>query len=168
MAPIVSVLALYALVRSFETIGVPFFMGIGKPKVNTIALFLQCMMMALFLPILLIKLSTIGAAWAMLVSGTVSGSVYIIAMYREKLFTLRGIFQLVATPLVAGVGMVYVLRGVEQVLLVSGVFELFFAIGVGSCAYFLLLWCCDRLVGGNVFQHLTWVYRRVFLAKKSL
>lgn len=167
MAPIASVLALYALVRSFETVGTPFFMGIGKPKVITIALFAQCMTMAILLPLFLIKLSTVGAAWAMFASGFVSASVYIAAMYREKLLAIQGVLQLISAPLISGMGMVYVLKGALFVFPVVHLFELFFAIGFGGIVYFLFLWCCDRVGGGEIFQHITWVYRRVFAQKKA-
>jgi PST family polysaccharide transporter len=162
MAPIVSVLALYALIRSFEAVGAPFFMGIGKPKITTIALFAQCETMAILLPIFLINMSTVGAAWAMFVSGVVSASVYIIALYREKLFALRGIARLVIAPLIAGVGMVYVLRGILAVLPIGNLFGLFFAVGFGAIAYLLFLWCVDVPSGGKIFAHLRWVRVRVF------
>lgn len=167
MAPLVSVLALYALVRSFETVSTPFFMGIGKPKVTTIALFTQCVTMAILLPLLLVKLSIVGAAWAMLASGVISASVYISALYREKLFGLRGISRLVTVPLIAGVGMVYVLRSLLSVFPIENLFELFFAVGFGAVAYFIFLWCCDRVGGGEIFQHISWVYQRVFRVKKN-
>lgn len=162
MAPIVSVLAFYALVRSFETIGAPFFMGIGKPKVTTVALFVQCITMALLLPPFIIKLSTIGAAWAMLASGAVSALVYIVAMYREKLFAFGGISRLVLAPLLAASGMAYALKFLESVFPTDSLVGLLFAIGLGATAYFALLWCCDRLRGGEIFAHIAWVRARVF------
>lgn len=162
MAPLVSVLALYALVRSFEVVGAPFFMGIGKPKVITLALFFQCLTMALLLPLFLTNLSTIGAAWAMLASGFCSALVYLVAFYREKLLGMRGVLRLITAPFIAGVGMVVVLRVLKHLLPIENLFELFFVIGFGGVAYFIFLWCCDRLGGGEIFKHITWVRARVF------
>lgn len=166
MVPIVMVLVCYALVRSFEAIGSPFFLGIGKPKVTTVALFAQCITMALLLPLFLIKLSTVGAAWAMLASGAISALVYIAAMYQQKLFALRGIVQLITAPLIAGVGMVWALRGLLRLLPVGNLFELFLAVGFGAITYFVFLWCSDRLSGGEIFAHIAWVRSRVFPSQK--
>src|SRR3989344_1015572 len=129
MAPVVSVLAFYALIKSFEVVGSPFFMGIGKPKVVTAALFVQCVAMAVLLPLFLTKLSTIGAAWAMLVSGFFSALVYITALYPEKLFEMKGILRLVSTPLFSGVVMAVAILALKSTIPVENIFTLFFYVG---------------------------------------
>ena len=124
MAPVVSVLAFYALIKSFEVVGSPFFMGIGKPKVVTAALFVQCVAMAVLLPLFLTKLSTIGAAWAMLGSGFFSALVYITALYREKLFEMKGILRLVSTPLFSGVVMAVAILALKSTIPVKHFYAL--------------------------------------------
>lgn len=161
MVPIVSVLAFYALVRSFEAVGSPFFMGIGKPKIMTMALFVQCVAMAFLLPVFLIKFSLIGAAWAMFWSGTLSASVYIFAMYREKLFTLWGIFRLIGAPIVAAAIMVLAIKSLKVIISIGNFFELLLAITAGALLYFSCLWCFDRLLGGSVFANFRWVRERM-------
>ena len=162
MAPIVSVLALYALVKSFEVIGSPFFMGIGKPKIITIALFVQCVAMTILLPLLLTKLSTIGAAWAMFGSGFFSALVYIVALYREKLLGIKGILRLIITPLLSGMVMFVTIITAKFFAPIQNIFLLFFYVGFGGCVYFAALWCADAVSGGNIFRHLQWVRARVW------
>ncbi|OGZ08556.1 MAG: hypothetical protein A3D65_04855 [Candidatus Lloydbacteria bacterium RIFCSPHIGHO2_02_FULL_50_13] len=165
MAPIVSVLAFYALLRSFEAIGSPFFMGIGKPKVATIALFLQCLSMAILLPLLLTKFSTVGAAWAMLGSGCVSALVYIVALYREKLLDMGGIFQLITAPLFSGLIMIIVIGAAKTFVPIQNIFALLCYVGFGGLVYFLVLWCADTLGKGQIFTHFQWVRARVWPKK---
>jgi O-antigen/teichoic acid export membrane protein len=167
MAPIVSVLALYALVKSFEVVGSPFFMGTGKPKITTIALFVQCVMMALLLPLFLMKFSTVGAAWAMLGSGFASALVYIIALFREKLLGISGIFRLVIVPFLSGGIMLVSIVVLKLLFPVQNVFLLFSYVGFGGCVYFLALWCADTLGAGDIFQHFRWVRARIFSHRRT-
>jgi len=162
MAPLVSVLALYALVRSFDVVGAPFFNGIGRPKISTFALFAQCGTMAVFLVPLILQLGTVGAAWAMLASGIASSLVYIGTMIHDKLLRVRELLFLVAVPLVAGVGMTYAIKGFERLHSITNIFELFLFVALGGSVYFLFLWYLDRLCGGETFEQIKWVRVRVF------
>ena len=101
----------------------------------------------------------------MLTSGVLSALVYVFALLKEGLFGVRGILRLVIVPLIAGLGMVWVTQGLKLIIPIENIFELLCAVGFGACVYFLLLWCGDRLGGGEIFQHITWVYRRVFSVK---
>ena len=168
MAPLVSVLAFYALVRSFEVIGAPFFMGIGKPKIITIALFLQCGAMALFLPLLITKLSTVGAAWAMLASGLFSATVYLVALCRERLLNMEGLIRLVATPLFSALVMVAAIDAAKMMAPIQNIFALFFYMIFGGCVYFATLWCADSVGKGNLFTHFEWVRARVWPKERKV
>jgi len=161
MVPIVSVLAFYALVRSFDAVGVPFFNGIGKPKISTSALFVQCVTMAVLLIPLVSKFSTVGAAWAMLASGGASALLYITVLLRDKLLRPGELFMLVTPPLIAGLGMVFAIRMFEYFLSVGNVFVLFLYVGLGAGVYFALLWVVDRVSGGEIFNNFRWIQKRV-------
>lgn len=162
MVPLVSALALYGLLRTFETVGAPFFNGIGKPKVVTTAFFAQLLAMAFLLVPLLRAHGLVGAAWAMLGSGAASMLLYVAALRHEKVLTLARAARLLLPPLLAGAGMFAAISALESVLPVANILILLVFVGFGAVVYGVFLWCIDRASGGGIFTDVRWIRARMF------
>ncbi len=157
MIPILSVLAIYGFIKSFEYIVTPLLMGVGKPRISGIGASLQLFVMAVAIIPLALSLGLVGVAWAVFLGGLASQTFLLFAVRKEITLGLRGIGEVVGLPLFASLIMGLVLLFLQYFLPVKHAWQLFLFVFGGALIYFIALLGADRFSGKKMYNSLLWI-----------
>jgi O-antigen/teichoic acid export membrane protein len=161
MVPILSVLIFYGLIKSFEYIASPFFMGVGKPKISSFSLFSQFAVMFVFIVPLTFYYDVKGTAFAVLLGGIAAQTVLLFAMRREIHLGFQGFGAIGGISLASALFMYTVIIETKSFFPVVGVSGLLLSIFYGALVYAVALFALDFLFGKKMYNSLIWI-------KKSL
>lgn len=165
MAPIVAVLALYAMIKSFEVIGQPYVMGMGLPHLSATSTMVQIIFMIIFLPPLIVSMGVVGAGWAMVISGAGVATVYAYAMIRHGGIHPGALVTMIFPSFSAGLIMAKTQQFVLMHTFFRGAFGLLANIFFGALVYLFFLWIFDRTTGGKTLKEFLWIKNKIHPAQ---
>lgn len=161
MIPVLHIMIILGLLKAFELIVNPLFLGIGKPKVSSITLILQAFVMFLFIWPLTYYFGVIGTAWSV-VFGSLAGQVFLIFTLRKEInFGFRGFLEIFSLPTIAGIFMLAIVFMTKFLLQNDSSLALVLYILIGIISYATALLFLDKLFGKRLISSLS-------LIKKNL
>lgn len=161
MIPVLHIMIILGLLKAFELIVNPLFLGIGKPKVSSITLILQAFVMFLFIWPLTYYFGVIGTAWSV-VFGSLAGQIFLIFTLRKEInFGFRGFLEIFSLPTIAGIFMLAIVFMTKFLLQNDSSLALVLYILIGIISYATVLLFLDKLFGKRLIASLT-------LIKKNL
>jgi lipopolysaccharide exporter len=161
MVPIISILVFYCLIRTYEAVASPFFMGIGKPRIQTEATVLQCVVMFLAVVPLTGSMGVVGTALAVLMGG-VAGQAYLVVRSAHYLHLRVSHFaEMLGAVAISGLAMLLVLRFAHPLLFTTHGMRLVLLVALGSVTYLGVLYLSDALFGKKIWMSLRWIGKRV-------
>ncbi len=161
MVPIVNVLLIYGLVRSFEFMVNPLVMGLGRPETALYAQLLQ--FVGMFLPIvpLTYAYGVVGTAWSVVIGGGVS-VLYLLFVARKILhFKLSVFVELLGVSTAAALSMYCSLVFMSDVLSLNPLFELGVGIVLGAMVYLSTLFILDSMFGKHLALSFVWLKKNL-------
>lgn len=161
MVPILSVLIFYGLIKSFEFVVSPLFMGVGKPKISTTSLFSQFITMLVLVVPMTSLFGAVGTAWAVLLGSIVAQSFLFFAVRREIHLGFRGFGEIGGISLLSAFLMYVVILGTKHISPISGVPNLFLFIFYGMVVYAIALFSIDFMFGKNMYNSLVWIKKNL-------
>ena len=161
MVPIISVLAIYCLIRTYESVANPFFMGIGKPKIQTQGMIAQCIVMFSTIIPLTTQMGVVGTAIAVLLGG-LTGQVYLLVRTTRYLDLRVTHFNDMFTVVgISGFIMFSTLELVRPHLSPSHGTRLLLVILIGTIVYTAALYLLDVLFGRKIIMSLRWISKKI-------
>jgi len=155
------VIVLFGLLKSFEFISKPLFMGIGKPKLATIVTIIQAVVMYSVIVPLTYKYGIMGAALAVTV-GSLAGQLFFIFKLRKELnIGLRVYPKISFIPLLSSIIMFIFIYGLKLLIHISDWYILAWFILFGAGVYFIFLMLFDKLFGGEFYKSFTWIKKNL-------
>ncbi len=161
MVPIVSVLALYCLVKTYESVTQAFFLGVGVPQVQTHATVFQCVILMSVMGPSVMFFGVTGAAYAVLLSGCVALA-YLVWSTKRFLGLRLSELGAILLPIAGSVsGMYGVLLLITQTYHLSHGSMLFLSIGCGAFTYLTLLFLFDSVSGEHLQSDIQWIKQHI-------
>lgn len=161
MVPALIILILYGLVKSFEFMTQPLFLGIGKPRVATSAVILQAVVMFSLIIPLTTTYGILGTAVAVLGGGVAAQVLLLVMARRELTLGIRGMFQMVSVALLSSAVMYFVLAKAKTLISIDSIALLATFIVLGVVVYAATLIFFDRLLGRKIVSSLQWVKKNI-------
>lgn len=161
MVPIISVLVFYCLVRTYESVAGPFFMGVGKPRVQTEAMIAQLIVMLVCIVPLTATMGVVGTAVAVLAGGATS-QIYL--LFRTVVYLqlgLREFLDMFSVVFCSGLTLFATLKIISSYLIMGHGTRLITLIIVGVATYLSALCLFDWLFGKKILTSLRWVGKRI-------
>lgn len=161
MVPIISVLSIYCLIRSYESVAGPFFMGIGSPRVQTEGSIAQFVVMFACIIPLTAGMGVVGTALAVLLGGT-AGQLYLVLRTTMHLHLhSRHFVDMFSAVALSSLLMFATLEIVRPHLGVSHGVRLLELVTLGAVTYLSALYLFDHLFGKKIMTSLRWILKRV-------
>ncbi len=161
MVPIVSVLALYCLIRTYESVANPFFIGIGKPRVQTEGSIVQLVVMFSLIIPLTANMGVVGTALAVFAGGA-AGQLYLLIRTTSYLHLRAPHFvDMFAAVFLSGLAMFGVLEWVRPQLGATHGMRLLSLVAIGATIYLAALYLFDALFGKKIMTSLRWIGKRI-------
>jgi O-antigen/teichoic acid export membrane protein len=161
MVPILSVLIFYGLIKSFEFVVNPLFLGVGKPKTSAASLFSQFAVMFILIVPLTAKFGAPGAAFAVLSGSIAAQSIFLFAIRREIGFGFRNLAEIVWISSVSAFLMYAAIVGTKSIFPIFSASGLFFFVLYGMGVYAIALFVLDFLFGKNMYNSLLWIKKNL-------
>lgn len=161
MVPLVNILMVYGLLRSFEFIAKPLLMGIGRPRMTFFTQIAQFAGMFLFIVPLTQSYGAAGTAWSVVIGGITSITILLVVIHRHFGFTFRTYFDMIGVSSVASLSMYAVLALGKLVLPIASTFSLFVYIALGILLYAAFLFVLDLFSGREIMTSFLWVKNRL-------
>lgn len=161
MVPILYVILLYGLFRSFELLTKPVFLGIGKPRLTTAVLVIQAAVMFSVIVPLTHMWGAVGAGIAALAGYIVAQAIYMYRLRRDLSIGMMTVAHALLVPLFAGSLMASALWFMKPIVPVISSLTLLAYIASGVVLYFAFLWIIDRMTGSHTISAYRWVRQNV-------
>lgn len=161
MVPILSILIFYGLIKSFEFVVSPLFLGVGKPKTSAVSLFSQFAVMLILIVPFTAKFGAPGTAFAVLLGSIVAQGILLFAVRREIGFGFRGLADIAWLPFLSAFLMYTAIAGTKSVFPILGVSGLFFFVLYGAGVYVVVLFSLDFLFGKNMYNSFLWIKKNI-------
>jgi len=154
VVPILYVIILYSFLKSFELVENSLFLGVGKPKTNSVITIIQIIVMfSVIVPLTKIY-GPVGTAWSVFV-GSVVAQIYALYVLRHEIILgVKGFVRMVSLPVVASLIMFSILYLSKMILPVSNVILLLLYILAGAGIYFFIVLKLDKVFGGRFIHSL--------------
>ena len=150
------------LLRTFEYMVTPVFLGIGKPRVQLYGLVIQFgVMFSLIVP-LTQKFQLVGTALAVLAGAFVVEIIYFFLLRREVRIGFRAFFDILAWPIIGSLIMTLVIIGSIKIVGITGMALLLVYVVFGATVYFLTFLGLDKwLCNGRFYESIIWIKNSV-------
>ncbi len=161
MIPILHVMIILGLLKAFELIVNPLFLGIGKPKISSVTLILQSIVMFLFIWPLTYYFGIVGTAWAV-VFGSLAGQIFLLFTLRKEInFGFKGFFEIFILPTLASIFMLFILFLLKLFMNNDGTVVLVVYILVGVLSYLFMLFSLDKIFGRKIMDSLILIKKNI-------
>ncbi len=161
MVPVLYVILALALLKALDFMISPLFMGIGKPKVTTIVLAVQSVIMFSLIISLTQKYGMVGTAGAVLASSFVAEFILLLKLRKEIDLKFRALIKIVALPFLGSLAMAAALHFSKRVVF-PATLPIFVAyIAVGVIIYFAALFLLDQILGKRFYESLIWIKKNI-------
>lgn len=161
MVPIVYVIILYSLVKAFEFIANPLFLGLGRPQVQTLVLAIQSLVMFSLIVPLARSLGVVGIAWAALAGLVAAQLVFLLKLKKRISLGFRTLIRVLSLPVLASLFMLGVLALVKKVLPIENIPLLLSYVFGGALVYFVAMLSLDYLWGRKFHKSLLWIKKNI-------
>lgn len=161
MVPILYVIIIYSLVKSFELMTNPLFLGIGRPRIQTLVLAIQSVAMFLVVIPLTKSFGAVGTAWAVLMGLVIAQLVWLFKLKKAIRLGLKTIIKTLSLPILASLVMLILIVLVKGVLPLENVFLLLAYVVGGAAVYFASVFVLDRIFGRKFYQSLLWIKKNI-------
>ncbi len=161
MVPILSVLIFYGLIKSFEFVVNPLFLGVGKPKISAASLFSQFAAMFVLIVPLTARYGASGTAFAVLSGSIAAQGILLFAIRREIGFGFSGLVETIWLPFLSAFLMYVALAGTKSLFPVLGAPGLFLSVLYGVGIYVAALFSLDFLFGKNMYNSVIWIKKNL-------
>ena len=161
MVPVLYVILLLALLKALDFLINPLFMGIGKPKVTTVVLAVQSVVMFSLIIPLTQKYGMIGTGLAVLASSFVAEFILLLKLRKEINLKLRALIKIVALPLVGSLTMAAALYFSKSIIFPNTLPIFILYIAAGAIIYFAVLFVLDNIFGRRFYESLIWIKKNI-------
>lgn len=161
LIPALIILLGYGLLKSFEYMASPLFLGAGSPKKLAIASTLQGLIMIILIVPFTNMYGIVGTAWTMLAGGAVAQLVILYFLRKEISLGVKGIFEMVCLPLLSGIVMFLGIYGLKRLIPIQDITSLCLYIAFGAVLYVLVLLGTDTLFKGRIYDSLRWIKKSI-------
>ena len=151
MVPAMQVLAVVGLFRSIGATTGPLFNGLGRPRISTIILLLNLIVLAVIIYPFATRWNILGAAWAVLIScSSVQPLAWFIAI-KTIHCRVSALAKVVVLPLIATFTMMAAIAALRHFVFVRPTFVSFLVVAIaGSATYMLATELFDRALGYGI------------------
>jgi len=161
MLPILPVIILIAVLNTFQAVVTPLFSGIGRPKISTLVLIIQSIIMfALITPFVRI-FGVVGAAWAVFAGLFISQTVLFLQLRATINLGVRGFLKILSLPFLSSGVMYLLINFTKNILAISNFLLLIGYVVYGFLIYFGALYAFDRLFGRKYYQSWLWFKKNI-------
>jgi len=157
MVPILYVVVIYGLIKAFELISKPLFMGIGKPKIPTIITIIQVIVIFSFLVPLINMYGAVGAAMAITLGMLVSQVIFLFRLKKEINLGFKSILGSIYLPLISSTGMFLAIFALKKFISISnlGLLIGYMIFGVVVYSFFVII--LDKIFGHQIKRSYLWI-----------
>ena len=161
MVPILYVVILIGLLKSFEYLVNPLFLGVGKPYLSSVVMVFQSLVMFSVIFSLTGRYGVVGAAIAALAGALATQIIYVVKLRQEIRFSLFLILRESILPLLASLVMGAVLYWLKTFVQINNQVLLIVFVFLGALVYFITVLTLDRLFGNKLTDSLLWIRRNI-------
>ncbi len=161
MVPVLYIILLLALLKALDYMINPLFMGIGKPKVTTIVLAVQSVIMFSLIIALTQKYGMVGTGLAVLASLFVAEFILLLKLRKEINLRFRALVKIAALPLLGSLTMAAALHFAKTVVFPDTLPIFILYIAAGAIIYFATLFVLDQIFGKRFYESLIWIKKNI-------
>jgi len=161
MVSVLYVILALALLKALDFMISPLFTGIGKPKITTVVLIIQSLVMFSLIIPLTQKYGMVGTASAVLISSFIAEFILLLKLRKEINLRFRVLIKIVALPLVGSLAMAVILYLFKNIIPLSGIFIFMLYIILGVIIYFTFLFVLDRIFGRRFYESFIWIKKNI-------
>jgi O-antigen/teichoic acid export membrane protein len=161
MVPVLNIIILYGLIKSFELITEPLFRGIGKPHISTSVMIAQFAVMFSFIIPFTKIYGPVGTAWAVFLGFLTAQTIFLIQLRKNISIGILSIFQVSTLPIIASISMGLILFFARTLIGINTKMSLISFVLFGILIYGFCLLILDKLFGNRFRESLVWVKERL-------
>lgn len=152
MVPVLQILVLAGLIRSIAATLGPFFVGIGRPDIDTKGQIIRLIGLMITIYPLTLYWGLIGASISVLFSISVFVFVFSFMFIKISGCRLKDFFKMILVPIIFSLFMITMIIIFKKLFNLHGILEFVFLVAIGITCYILAMFLLDNILNYRIMR----------------